>query len=81
MEIASAQVRQRAIDADMSGKGTQKQVTKLYGVDMATFQRWRLRYRQSGRAKSLPREHNPPALDDAQMQQSNTLVQQTPMQR
>jgi transposase len=78
MGIAHAQVRQRAINAYMSGKGTQKQVAKLYDVDLSTFQRWLQRYRKSGRAAPLPRGHNPPALNDAQMQQLNTLVQQTP---
>jgi transposase len=78
MGIASAQVRQRAINAYMDGEGTQALVAKLYGVDLSTFQRWLQRYRKSGRAAPLPRGHNPPALNDAQMQQLDTLVQQTP---
>ena len=39
---------------------------------------WLQRYRTSGRAAPLPRGHNPPALNDTQMQQLSTLVQQTP---
>ena len=78
MGIANAQVRQRAINAYMDGEGTQALVAKLYGVDLSTFQRWLQRYRKSGRAAPLPRGHNPPALDDAQMQELNTLVQKTP---
>ncbi len=78
MGIANAQVRQRAINAYTSGKGTQKQVAELYGVDLSTFQRWLQRYRRSGRAEPLPRGHNPAALDEAQMQKLNTLVQETP---
>jgi len=62
----------------MSGKGTQKQVATLYGVDLSTFQRWLQRYRSSGRAAPLPRGHNPAALDEVQMQQLNALVQHTP---
>jgi transposase len=62
----------------MDGEGTQALVAKLYGVDLSTFQRWLQRYRNSGRTAPLPRGHNPPALNDAQMQQLNTLVQQTP---
>ncbi len=77
MGIANAQVRQRAINAYINGEGTQALVAKLYGVDLSTFQRWLQRYRKTGRAAPLPRGHNPPALDDAQMQQLNTLVQQT----
>ncbi len=62
----------------MDGEGTQALVAKLYGVDLSAFQRWLQRYRKTGRAAPLPRGHNPPALNDAQMQQLNTLVEQTP---
>ena len=78
MGIASAQVRQRAISAYMDGEGTQALVAKLYGVNLSTFQRWLQRYRKTGRAAPLPRGHNPPALNDAQMQQLNALVRQSP---
>jgi len=78
MGIANAQVRQRAINAYMNGEGTQALVAKLYGVDLFPFQRWLQRYRKTGRAAPLPRGHNPPALDDAQMQQLNALVQRIP---
>tara|TARA_B100001964_G_C13985247_1_gene488074 strand:+ start:69 stop:431 length:363 start_codon:yes stop_codon:yes gene_type:complete len=78
MKIADAQVRQRAINAYMNGEGTQALVAKLYGVNLSTFQRWLQRYRNSGSAAPLPRGHNPPALDDAQMQQLNALVQRIP---
>jgi transposase len=78
MGIASAEVRRRAIDAYESGRGTQAQVARLYGVDLSTFQRWLQRVRQTGRSAPLPRGHNPPALDDSQMRQLDELVQQTP---
>lgn len=78
MGIASSEVRQRAIAAYESGKSTQAQVAELYGVDISTFQRWLQRYRESGRTKPLARGHNPPALDDTQMEQLDMLVQQTP---
>ena len=77
MSIANAQVRRRAIDAYESGRGTQEQVAKLYGIDISTFQRWLFRYRQTGRDGPLPRGHNPAALDDRQMRQLDKLVQQT----
>ena len=78
MGIASGEVRQRAIDAYEDGKGSQAQVARFYGIDISTFQRWLQRYRRSGRAGPLPRGHNPAALDTAQMQQLDELVQQTP---
>ncbi len=78
MGIASGEVRRRAIEAYEAGKGSQAQVANLYGVDISTFQRWLHRYRESGRSEPLPRGHNPPALDDAQMQELDALVEQTP---
>ena len=67
-----------AIEAYENGRGSQALVAKLYGVDISTFQRWLQRYRQSGHSAPLPRGHNPPALNDAQMEQLDALVQQTP---
>ncbi len=78
MKIASGEVRQRAIAAYETGQGTQAQVARLYGIDISTFQRWLKRYRESGRAEPLPRGHNPPALDEAKMQQLDALVQRSP---
>ena len=78
MGIASEDVRNRAIAAYEAGHGTQAQVARLYGIHLSTFLRWLQRYRQTGRASPLPRGHNPPALNDSQMHQLDTLVQQRP---
>jgi transposase len=78
MGIASSEVRQRAITAYESGKGTQAQVAELYGVDISTFQRWLQRYRENGGTAPLARGHNPPALDNTKMKQLDKLVGQTP---
>lgn len=78
MGIASAEVRQRAIAAYETGQGTQGEVAKCYGIDLSTFQRWLQRYRESGRSEPLPRGHNPPALNDAQMGQLDGLIEQDP---
>ena len=78
MGIANAEVRQRAINAYLNGEGSQALIAKMYGIDLSTFQRWLQRYRKTGRAAPLPRGHNPPALDDAQMEQLSMLVEQTP---
>jgi transposase len=78
MKISNAQVRERAIAAYESGRGTQKEVAMLYGVDITTFQRWLRRYRNSGSVEPLPRGHNPPALDEAQMRRLDELVRASP---
>jgi transposase len=77
MTIATEEVRQRAIAAHEAGQ-TQSQVAKCYGIDIATFQRWLKRYRETGRAAPLPRGHNPPALNESEMHQLDQLVQATP---
>ena len=76
MGIASTEVRERAIKAYMDGDGSQALVAKVYGVNLSTFQRWLQRFRKNGHSSPLPRGHNPPALDDTQMQQLNALVQE-----
>lgn len=78
MGIASAEVRARAIAAYEAGNGTQAEIAKFYGVDIATFQRWLQRYRKTGRAAPLPRGHNPPSLNEEQMLQLGALIAQRP---
>ena len=75
MGIATAAVRARAIAAYEAGNGTQAEIARIHGVDLSTFQRWLQRYRETGRASPLPRGHNPPALDSAQMDELRKLVQ------
>ena len=77
MPIATEQVRQRAIATHEAGQ-TQTQVAKCYGIDIATFQRWLKRYRETGCAAPLPRGHNPPALNETEMRRLDHLVQATP---
>jgi len=78
MGIATAEVRERAIKAYDAGNGTQADIAKFYGVDLATFQRWLQRYRQTGRASPLPRGHNPAALDPRKMERLDKLVREKP---
>ena len=77
MSISSQQIRQRALAAHAAGQ-TQVQVARSYGVDITTFQRWLRRYRQAGQTAPLARGHRHPALDGAQLQRLDELVQQIP---
>ena len=77
MTIATEQVRQRAIAAHEAGQ-TQSQVAVCYGINIATFQRWLKRYRETGQAAPLPRGHNPSALDEAEMRELDRLVRESP---
>ena len=77
MSISSQQIRQRALAAHAAGQ-TQAQVARCYGVDITTFQRWLRRYRQAGQTAPMARGHRRDALDGAQLQRLDELVQQTP---
>jgi transposase len=77
MSIATEQIRQRAIAAHLAGQA-QSQVAKCYGVNIATFQRWLRRHRETGQDAPLPRGHNPPALDQHEMIRLGQLVRATP---
>jgi len=77
MSISPQQIRQRAIAAHEAGQ-TQAEVARSYGVDITTFQRWLRRYRQSGQTAPLARGHRHAALEGAQLQQLEQLVQQIP---
>jgi transposase len=78
MGIATAEVRTRAITAYAAGNGSQAEIAKCYGVDIATFQRWLQRFRQTGRVAPFPRGHNPPALDEVQTSELSRLVHEKP---
>ena len=78
MSIATAEVRKRAIEAYRSGKGTQAQISEMFGVCQRTFGRWWRAYTDEGRLAPLARGHNPPALDDKAMQRLEALLEAQP---
>ncbi len=78
MSIATPEIRERAIDAYRSGKGTQAEVAHMFCVSLRTFERWWKVYREEGRVAPLPRGHNPPALDEDAMQRLESLVEAQP---
>ena len=77
MSISPQQIRQRALAAHAAGQ-TQAQVARSYGIDITTFQRWLRRYREAGQSAPLPRGHRRAALEGAQLQRLDELVQHTP---
>ena len=78
MGIASQEVRQRAIEAYRSGKGTQHQIAGMFGIALRTFTRWWSQFRHHGQLAPKPRGHNPPALDEREMQALDRLLQAQP---
>ncbi|MBN2563225.1 MAG: helix-turn-helix domain-containing protein [Phycisphaerae bacterium] len=78
MSIATQEVRQRAIEAYRSGKGTQQQIARAFGIGLRTFARWLAQYRDHGQIAPRPRGHNPPALNEKEMRQLDRLIQKQP---
>ena len=78
MGIATREVRQRAIEAYRSGKGTQQQSADMFGIHLCTFVRWWKQFRHHGRLAPKPRGHNPSALNDKEMQALDGLIQKRP---
>ena len=78
MGIATQEVRQRAIEAYRSGKGTQQQIADMFGISLRTFARWWEQYQHHGQLAPKPRGHNPPALDEKEMRALQRLIQKRP---
>jgi len=52
MGIATQEVRQRAIEAYRSGKGTQQQIADMFGIGLRTFARWWEQFQHHGQLDS-----------------------------
>lgn len=78
MSIATQEVRQRAIEAYRSEKGTQQQIASMFGIGLRTFARWLAQYRDHGQIAPKPRGHNPPALNKKEMTKLDRLIQKRP---
>ncbi len=78
MGIATREVRQRAIEAYRSGKGTQQQIADMFGINLRTFVRWWEQFRHHGQLAPKPRGHNPSALDEKEMQTLDRLIRKRP---
>ena len=78
MSIATQEVRQRAIAAYRSKKGTQQKIASMFGIGLRTFARWLAQYRDHRQTAPRPRGHNPPALNEKEMRKLDRLIQKRP---
>ncbi len=76
--IATTELRQRAIEAYRSQKGTQKQIAKLFGITERAFQKWLRAYRCENRIEPLTRGHNPAAFEGDNLNALDECVTQRP---
>ncbi len=75
MSIATQEVRQRAIEAYRSSKGTQQQIASMFSISLRTFARWWEQFRHHGQTAPKPRGHNPSALNENEMRKLDRLIQ------
>ena len=78
MPIATQEVRQRAIEAYRSGKGTQRHIATMFGIGLRTFARWWEQFQHHGQTAPKPRGHNPPALNEKEMRALDRLLRKRP---
>jgi transposase len=78
MGIATAEVRQRAIEAYDSDKGTQSDIARMFNVDIRTFQRWLSCFRQTGRTAPLPRGHRHATFEGDDLERLDQLITEHP---
>ena len=78
MGIATQEIRQRAIEAYCSGKGTQQQIADMFGVNLRTVVRWWSEFQHDGQLAPKPRGHNRPALNEKEMQALDRLIRKRP---
>ena len=76
--IATTELRQRAIEAYRSQKGTQKQIAKLFGITERAFQKWLKAYRLENRIEPLRRGHNPAAFEGDNLKALDECVARRP---
>ena len=78
MSIATKEIRKRAIDAYMKGKGTQEKIAHSYNVDIRTFQRWLAHFRKTGETSPQPRGHRQAHFSGEKLVALDQLVQTRP---
>ena len=78
MSIATENIRRRAIEAYMAGKGTQVEIAHSYNVDIRTFQRWLARFNMTGEYSPQPRGHRQALFRGDDLVMLDQLVQTHP---
>lgn len=78
MSIATPEIRERAIAAYRSGKGTQQEVADMYGIHVNTLKNWLKDYAKEGRLAPRPRGHNPQTFSDEEKQQIHKMLMEKP---
>lgn len=75
----STDLRLRIIKAYEKGKGTQKEIAKLFGLGLSTFNRYWKQYKETGDISPVEyKRGRKPAVDEKQMLRIKELILQQP---
>lgn len=78
MGIASSELRQRALAAYQTGKGTQEEIAALYGVSTRTFQRWCRQYEREGSTHPKRRGHRRAVYTGKELERLDRAITKRP---
>jgi transposase len=78
MKIAASETRQRALAAYEQGKATQREIARLFGVSMRTFQRWQRQYERERTTHPYVRGHRLAVYRGPALKRLDRMIQQHP---
>ncbi len=78
MGIASSELRERAIAAYQSGKGTQEEIANFFGVSTRTFLRWLRQFERSGTMHPQVRGHRRAVYEGKELARLDRIIQKHP---
>jgi len=78
MTIANTDIRKIAVDAYLSGKGTQQQLADIFGFHRTAIARWVREFRKTGKLAPLPRGHMAKAFTVEEGERLAAIVKDKP---
>lgn len=78
MSIASPEIRKIAVEAYLSAKATQQQLTDIFGFHRTAIVRWVREYRKDGKLAPRVRGHMPKAFSDEEKERLATMIEDKP---
>lgn len=78
MTIASPEIRKIAVEAYLSGKATQQQLSDIFGFHRTAIVRWVREYKKDGKLEPRGRGHMPKAFSPEERERLAALVTDKP---
>lgn len=78
MKFASPEIREKAVQAYLDGKGTAKQLAEIFGYTAATICNWVRAYRQTKQLAAKPNGHRKSCFTEEELAQLKDVIAETP---